>query len=544
MSRTVSIIMIIVVAVLVVGVLGAAVVMLGRGFFTIAGSNTQYTTPIVVVEITPVVTDNPASPTPAPGATAIVETAVPPAPIVTPEPPATPTSPVTAVSVLNTPVQYVMAVGDVNMRSGPGTGYGVIGWVAAGQIAKVTGLSGDNGWWRVVCPDDTVGSCWVTALAQYTQPTTAPAVSTPIPTVCTNAAEFVADVTVPDGSEIQVGAQFLKTWRIRNSGTCTWDGRYHFVHAGGPVLGAVVEQMPLPAAVVPGQTIDLSMQMMAPVTPGFYQSDWKLASPQGMFFGVGRNSAPLWVKVNVISGPSQHSNISGLIYQDWNQNGVYDSGETLMGSREVRLIPGTACHVAGQAVATVYSDGNGRYQFSGPFSGSFCVGLVGDGGLDDVVSVSLTTGQIINNINLKSPVPSGSISGFLWSDYCLTNENGDPLDGNCVADGNGHYHADGMIQPTESYIAGVTILLQAGRCGTDNPVAVAAVTDSTGKYVFNSLQPGTYCVSMNAAAGANMGILLPGDWTFPARGIWYHEITIQQGENAFPVNFGWDYQLK
>ena len=47
----------------------------------------------------------------------------------------------------------------------------------------------------------------------------------------------------------------------------------------------------------------------------------------------------------------------------------------------------------------------------------------------------------------------------------------------------------------------------------------------------------------DAAADGNAPLLLPGDWTFPARGIWYEQITIQPNDTAFPVNFGWDFQL-
>ena len=102
-----------------------------------------------------------------------------------------------------------------------------------------------------------------------------------------------------------------------------------------------------------------------------------------------------------------------------------------------------------------------------------------------------------------------------------------------------------MLQPTEVNISGVTMLLQVGSCVNNNNVKVTAVTDNSGRYFFGSLQPGVYCVSMNAAEGGNAAKLLPGDWTFPARGIWYQEISFMyQGEQVQPVNFGWDYQLK
>ncbi len=74
----------------------------------------------------------------------------------------------------STNVTYVMAEQDVSIYDGRSTQNSVIGFVASGQIAKVTGISADADWWRVMCPDDTVGNCWVTANPAYTQPTQKP----------------------------------------------------------------------------------------------------------------------------------------------------------------------------------------------------------------------------------------------------------------------------------------------------------------------------------------------------------------------------------
>ena len=35
-------------------------------------------------------------------------------------------------------------------------------------------------------------------------------------------AQFVSDLTAPDGSSFAPGAAFTKTWRLMNIGTCTW----------------------------------------------------------------------------------------------------------------------------------------------------------------------------------------------------------------------------------------------------------------------------------------------------------------------------------
>jgi inhibitor of cysteine peptidase len=82
-----------------------------------------------------------------------------------------PTPPATAQT---TDVEYVMAQQDVPIYGGHETQYGIVGSIAAGQTAKVTGVSSDQTWWRVVCPDGTIGDCWVSADPAWTQPAEPP----------------------------------------------------------------------------------------------------------------------------------------------------------------------------------------------------------------------------------------------------------------------------------------------------------------------------------------------------------------------------------
>ena len=43
---------------------------------------------------------------------------------------------------------------------------------------------------------------------------------------CTNTASLLTDVTMPDGAQVAAGAGFNKIWRIRNTGSCTWENDY------------------------------------------------------------------------------------------------------------------------------------------------------------------------------------------------------------------------------------------------------------------------------------------------------------------------------
>ena len=42
-------------------------------------------------------------------------------------------------------------------------------------------------------------------------------------------AQFVADVTVPDGTSYAANTAFRKTWRLKNIGACTWTTSYALV---------------------------------------------------------------------------------------------------------------------------------------------------------------------------------------------------------------------------------------------------------------------------------------------------------------------------
>ncbi|WP_448335750.1 NBR1-Ig-like domain-containing protein [Bellilinea sp.] len=114
-------------------------------------------------------------------------------------------------------------------------------------------------------------------------------------------AEFVSDVTVPDGSEFAPGQTFIKTWRLKNTGSCTWTTSYRVVFDSGNVLGAP-PSFNLPVNVPPDGLVDISVNMKAPEQPREYESYWKLQNPQGVVFGLGsRGDKAFWVKIKVVT---------------------------------------------------------------------------------------------------------------------------------------------------------------------------------------------------------------------------------------------------
>ncbi len=116
-------------------------------------------------------------------------------------------------------------------------------------------------------------------------------------------ASFVADVTVRDGTPFAPGQAFTKTWRLKNAGTCTWTKDYALVFYGGEPMGAPT-LVNLPWPVAPGAMIDLTVNAVAPASPGQYRSDWVLRNASGGLFGIGANAnKPFWMLINVTGTP-------------------------------------------------------------------------------------------------------------------------------------------------------------------------------------------------------------------------------------------------
>ncbi len=99
---------------------------------------------------------------------------------------------------------------------------------------------------------------------------------------CTNRAEIVEDVTVPDGTMFDVNTPFEKTWRIQNTGTCSWDG-YSLVFIGQEQMSGP-NSIPVPAT-ASNATVDLSVPLQAPSTAGVHVGHWRLRTASGEFFG-------------------------------------------------------------------------------------------------------------------------------------------------------------------------------------------------------------------------------------------------------------------
>lgn len=107
------------------------------------------------------------------------------------------------------------------------------------------------------------------------------------------------DVTIPDDSPIPAGQSFVKTWKLVNTGTCTWTTTYSARFFYGDQMGAPAS-VPLEVPVLPSQSVEISIEMVAPQAPGSYQGNWKLSNTEGDLFGIGPSgNLPFWVRIVV-----------------------------------------------------------------------------------------------------------------------------------------------------------------------------------------------------------------------------------------------------
>lgn len=117
-----------------------------------------------------------------------------------------------------------------------------------------------------------------------------------------DALTFVAHITIPDGTVMAPQQMFEKTWRIRNSGTVPWKGRW--LARDGVLTGNESPFSPpkiLIANTSPGQEIDITVPMQAQPRRGASQVHWKMVDSQGWEYFPDHDDFGLTVSLMVAS---------------------------------------------------------------------------------------------------------------------------------------------------------------------------------------------------------------------------------------------------
>ncbi|MBV7327013.1 transporter substrate-binding domain-containing protein [Chloroflexi bacterium TSY] len=131
-------------------------------------------------------------------------------------------------------------------------------------------------------------------------PTPAPTTPPPIAT-CTDGMEFVQDLNYDDNNmtappQIPPEQPFEKGWRVRNSGTCSWNSGYTLAYLSGNSSASRMEgqTIAMVGTVPPGQFYDFRVPLVAPVAPGIYQGFWGMQNSKGQPMG-----DRMWVGIEV-----------------------------------------------------------------------------------------------------------------------------------------------------------------------------------------------------------------------------------------------------
>jgi hypothetical protein len=107
--------------------------------------------------------------------------------------------------------------------------------------------------------------------------------ATPIPCDLLNYDPVTVDVNVPDNTVMAPGQDFIKTWRVKNTGSCPWGAGYVLAYAGydDDMDGQFIA---FTEVVQPGQEVEVSVQFKAPSQAGIYVSTWSMRNAAGFFF--------------------------------------------------------------------------------------------------------------------------------------------------------------------------------------------------------------------------------------------------------------------
>jgi len=108
---------------------------------------------------------------------------------------------------------------------------------------------------------------------------------------CTDKVQLISDVNRLH-TLIRPGQSFTKIWRLRDMGTCSWEEGYSLVFVGGSKMYAQ-EVIPI-SSIQPKGLVDIRVPMIAPSTPGTYESRWRMRNERGELFGI-----PFYVKIIV-----------------------------------------------------------------------------------------------------------------------------------------------------------------------------------------------------------------------------------------------------
>ncbi|KAJ8794750.1 hypothetical protein J1605_003059 [Eschrichtius robustus] len=112
------------------------------------------------------------------------------------------------------------------------------------------------------------------------------------PNISVPSMSFVEDATIGEGESIPPDTQFMKTWRMQNSGAEAWPPGVCFKYVRGDQFGLVHVVMVRPLE--PQEIADVSVQVCSPGRAGMYQDSGGYARPQDSTMEMSSGSFWVW----------------------------------------------------------------------------------------------------------------------------------------------------------------------------------------------------------------------------------------------------------
>lgn len=151
-----------------------------------------------------------------------------------------------------------------------------------------------------------------TPLPATETPTTTPLPSTALtatpqvpPQVQNTTFVFIGE-TIPDGTNIQPGQKFKKTWTLKNDGNSAWDKGMSLTRTSSSPANETLgspEQIPLSKEVEPGATIQIEVDLVAPKQNGQFTVFYQLQNETGLPVP----NSQIWVAITVGNVPFSES---------------------------------------------------------------------------------------------------------------------------------------------------------------------------------------------------------------------------------------------
>lgn len=133
--------------------------------------------------------------------------------------------------------------------------------------------------------------------------------STPAAATNCDSATFISDVTIQDGTQLAPETDFLKTWKIQNTGTCTWNANYAVVFVSGSAMDGTSPTFLLIDSAIPGSMVDITVEMTSPDTTGKFTGYWRMQNADGVAFG-----DTFYVEIEVVrAGETDHTPTATLV---------------------------------------------------------------------------------------------------------------------------------------------------------------------------------------------------------------------------------------